>query len=132
MRLLSLFILLLSFSSLSFARTSKVLDFYQGHFELIKLEPLCPPSLPDGISCMAIGSRAVVKAYAGCLGKEGFFDTQIVSTRGLTQIYITSLIKTDLDMESRVRCIKPVEIIKDIILPSHVSGEVEIINKKIQ
>lgn len=131
MRLIILFSIL-SFSVFANLQYSKVLDFYQGDFELISLKPLCPPTLPDGVSCMAIGSRAVVKSYAGCLGKEAFFDTQVISERGLTKIYITSLIKTDFDMESRVRCIKPVEIIKDIILPAHISGEVQIINKKIQ
>jgi hypothetical protein len=128
-------IIILSLLSLGlFAQplNGKVLDFYQGEFELVSVEPLCPPTLPDGISCMAIGSKVKVKTYAGCLGKEAYFDTQVVSLRDSTNIYITSLIKTNLDMEARIRCIKPVEIIKDIILPSHMYGNVEIINKKIQ
>jgi len=130
MKLISVLLVL---ASVSFANPSSkaVLSFYQPSFELIDLAPMCPPSRPDGVSCMAIGSIATVRAYAGCLGQKAFFDAQVKSKAGITTIYINALAKTNKDMEARVRCIKPQEIIEKIILPSHMYGEVEIINQNI-
>lgn len=114
-----------------FASTKPVMDFYQGNFELVEVAPMCPPSVPGGASCMAIGSIIKVKAYAGCLGEKAFFNAQVVSERGLTKVFITSLIKTDLNMEARIRCAKPQIITERVLAPMHISGDVEIINKEI-
>ena len=110
---------------------NKVMDYYQGNFELVEVSPICPPN-PSGISCMAIGSKIKVKAYAGCLGEKAFFNAQVVTERGLTKVYITSLIKTDLNMEMRVRCARVKEVNEVIMAPMHIFGDVEVINKEIR
>lgn len=110
-------------------RVTKVMDFYPGNFDLVEVSPMCPPN-SNGVSCMAIGSLIKVKSYAGCLGEKAFFDAQVVSERGLTKVYITSLIKTDLEMEMRVRCVRLKEIKETIVAPMHISGDVLIINKE--
>mgnify|MGYP001293520450 CR=1 FL=1 len=126
-----LLILAITLTSFFAHAEQAVMDFYTGNFELVEVAPMCPPSVPNGASCMAIGSIITVKSYAGCLGKKAFFDAQVKSERGLTKIYITSLIQTNLDMERRVRCIKVQEVVEKIIAPMHIGGQVEIINQEI-
>lgn len=126
-------LLTLLVASAAFANSlpQPVLDFYQPEFELISIEPMCPPSVPGAASCMAIGTVAKVRAYVGCLGEKAFFDAQVRSENGLTNIYINALAKTNSDLEARVRCIRAQTIVERIILPSHYFGEVKVINQKI-
>jgi hypothetical protein len=134
MKKLMILIAMLVLASSAFASTwaPGIKTYYQPKFEVVAVEPLCPSTIPGGAVCMAIGSRIKVKATLnGCLDKLRFFESQNRTLRGATELHIMAIAHDD-PKNATVRCVKAPEVFKDIILPNHIYGEINLINMELE
>lgn len=103
-------------------------EYYSAEFKVESISALCP-RVSNRPTCMAIGSRAVVKAIIGCADTLAFSEETVVENGSHTDIHIVSVVKKN-PKSAVIRCIKPNTIEKSIVLRGF-ARTVEVVNTKI-
>jgi hypothetical protein len=99
--------------------------YYSAHFDITKVSPMCPATIPTGAQCMAFGSIVEISAHIGCIDKVVYKNIQVVRNNGTIEIHAVSVIKKDPKADV-VRCYRA-NTIKEIV-PVHDMGPVTIVN----
>lgn len=115
-----------------FAFSAQAYDskMYHVNFEIKKISPMCPRSIPNGATCMGLGSIVHVEAQLnGCFDKIAFVDFRTVENDGKVTIFATGVAKSDRRSISSYCSGLPVH--KATIPVNQITNNIELINIQI-
>ncbi|HXH29405.1 MAG TPA: hypothetical protein VNJ01_01210 [Bacteriovoracaceae bacterium] len=88
--------------------------YYSVDFQIEKIEPMCPRSIPAGAVCMGLGSVVTLGADLGCGDKMVYSDFETMDQNGSTVVHAVSVVKAS---HSRTSSCSRNKVLRTLTIP---------------
>lgn len=100
--------------------------YYSAEFNIKKISPMCPRTIPAGAQCMGFGSIVVIEAIIGCADTV---ETKNIDVWENNEIHTDVLVKRAPNSDL-IRCMRA-QVLTETVLVNY-PGKVTIVNDGIQ
>ncbi len=122
----ALLVLSVLFNISSVSAQNHIPPYYSAEFQIKKISPMCPATIPAGAQCMGFGSIVVIEAVIGCTDTV---ESKRIEVWGNNEIHTDVLVKRAPNSDV-IRCNRANVITETVLV--HSPGKVKIVNDGIQ